>query len=96
MITYLTGHFENNAVCDALIKEWETDCTKEEEISIQIFDKKEDFFLNNSEYRNKPKRDENANREMDNAWYEKRKENKTPNRGNRSRSRRETRNSNNR
>ena len=87
MITCLTGHFENNEVCDALIKEWETDCTKEEEISIQIFNKKEDFFLNNSEYRNKPKRDENANRKMDNAWFEKRKENKTPNRGNSSRSR---------
>ena len=69
MITYLTGHFENNAVCDALIKEWETDCTKEEEISIQIFNKKEDFFLNNSssEYWNKPNRDENTNRKMDNA-----------------------------
>ena len=35
MITCLTGHFENNEVCDALIKEWETDCTKEEEISIR-------------------------------------------------------------
>ena len=29
MITYLTGHFENNEVCDALIKEWESDFTKE-------------------------------------------------------------------
>ena len=58
MITYLAGHFENNEVCDALIKEREADCTKEEEISIQIFNKKEDFFLNNSssEYRNKPNR----------------------------------------
>ena len=33
---------------------------------------------------------------MDNAWFEKIKENKTPNRCNRSRSRSETRNSNNR
>ena len=84
MITYLTGHFENNEVCDALIKEWETDCTKEEEISIPIFSKKEDFFLNNSslEYRNKPYRDENTNRKRNDAWFEKRKENKIPNRGN--------------
>ena len=29
MITHLTGHFENNEVCDALIKEWESDFTKE-------------------------------------------------------------------
>ena len=60
-------------------KEWETDCTKEEEMSIQIFNKKEDFFLNNSssEYQNKPKRVANANRKMDNAWFEKRKEHKT-------------------
>ena len=98
IITYLTRHFKNNEVCDALIKEWETDCTKDEEIPIQIFNKKKDFFINNSssEYRNKPNRDENANRKMDNAWFEKRKESKTPNRGNRSRSRSETRNSNNR
>ena len=100
MITYLTRHFENNEVCNALIKEWETDCTKVEEISIQIFNKKENFFLNNSssEYRNKPNRDVNANRTSDNAWFEKRKENKTPNRSNhsRSRSRSESRNSNNR
>ena len=100
MMTYLTGHFENNEVCDALIKEWETDCTKEEEISRQIFNKKENIFLStsSSEYRNKPNRDENANRKRDDAWFEKRKENKTPNRGNHSRSRRrsEIRNSNNR
>ena len=64
MITYLTGHFENTEVCDGLIKEWETDCTKEEEKSIQIFDKKEDFFLNNSSsgYQNKPNRDESTER----------------------------------
>ena len=48
MITHLKGHFENNKVCDALIKKWKTDFTKEEEKSIQIFNKKEDFFLNNS------------------------------------------------
>ena len=100
MITYLTGHFENNEVCDALIKEWETDCTKEEEISRQIFNKKENFFLNNSssEYRNKPNRVENTNRKRDDALFEKKKENKTPNRSNhsRSRSRSESRNSNNR
>lgn len=30
MVTYLTGHFENTKVCDALIREWEADCTKEE------------------------------------------------------------------
>ena len=69
MITNLTEHFENNKVCDALIKEWETDCTKEEEKSIQIFNKKEDFFLTNSgsEYRNKPNRDKNANTKRDDA-----------------------------
>ena len=35
------------------------DCTKEKEISIQIFNKKEDFSLNNStsEYRKKPNKD---------------------------------------
>ena len=33
---------------------------------------------------------------MENAWFEKKKENKTPNRGNISRSRSKTRNSNNR
>ena len=89
MITYLTGYFENNEVCDTLIKEWETDCIKEEKISIQIFNKKENFFLNNSssEYRNKPNRDENANRKRDDAWFEKRKGNKTPNRSNHSGSR---------
>ena len=43
---------------------------KKKEISIQIlqiFNKKEDFFLNNSssEYRNKPNRDENANTKRD-------------------------------
>ena len=100
VITYLMGHFENTEVCDALIKEWETDCTKEEEKSIQIFNKKEDVYLNNSssEYRNKPCRDQNANRKRDNAWFEKTKENKTLDRGNhsQSRSRSETRNSNNR
>ena len=48
MITYLTRHFENNKLCHALIKKWKTDCTKEEEKSIQIFNKKEDFFLNNA------------------------------------------------
>ena len=100
MITYLTGHVENKEVCDALFKEQETDCTKEEETSVQIFNKRGDFFLNNSssEYQNKPNRDENSNRKRDDAWFEKRKENKRPNRGNhsRSRSRSETRNSNNR
>ena len=30
MVTYLTGHFENTKVCDALIREWEADCTREE------------------------------------------------------------------
>ena len=61
---------------------------------------KERLFLNNSssEHRNKPNRDENANRKKDDAWIEKRKENKTPNRGNhsQSRSRSETRNDKNR
>ena len=28
MITYLTGQFGNIEVCDGLIKQWETDCTK--------------------------------------------------------------------
>ena len=76
MITYVTRYFENNEVCDVLTKEWETDCTKEEEISTQIFNKKEDFFLNNSrsEYRNKPNRDKNGNRTRDDGWFEKRKE----------------------
>ena len=66
-----------------------TDSTKEEEISIQIFNRKKDFFLNNSssEYRNKPNRDKNANRKRDDAWFGKRKENRTPNRVNHSRSR---------
>ena len=30
MITYLTGHFEKTEVCDAFIREWETDCTIEQ------------------------------------------------------------------
>ena len=47
MITYLTRHLGNNEVCDALMKKWETDCTKEEKIITQIFSEKEDFFLNN-------------------------------------------------
>ena len=74
MITYVTRYFENNEVCDVLTKEWETDCTKEEEISIQIFNKKEDFFLNNSrsEYRNKANRDKNGNRTRDDGWFENR------------------------
>ena len=66
-----------------------TDSIKEEEISIQIFNRKKDFFLNNSssEYRNKTSRDKNANRKRDDAWFGKRKENRIPNRGNHSRSR---------
>ena len=83
MIMYLMRHFKSNEVCNALIKEWETDCTKEEKTAIQIFNKKEDFFVNNSssEYRNKLNRDENANRKRYDAWFGKRKKkNKTPNR----------------
>ena len=77
--------------------------TKKKEISIQllqIFNKKEDFFLNSSssEYRNKPNRDENANTKRDMLGLKYRKKNKTSNRGNhsKSRSRSETRNNNNR
>ena len=53
VITYLTGQFGNTEVCDRPIKEWETDCTKSEEKSIQVFNKKEYFFFNNlsSQYR---------------------------------------------
>ena len=65
--------------------------------SVQIFNKKEDVFLNNSssEYRNKPNRDENANRKRGDTCFGETKENRTPNRGNHSRNRRksETRNS---
>ena len=82
MIMYLMRHFKSNEVCNALIKEWETDCVKEEKTAIQIFNKKEDFFVNNSnsEYRNKLNRNENANRKRYDAWFGKRKKNKTPNR----------------
>ena len=75
MIMYLMRHFKSNEVCNALIKEWETDCTKEEKTAIQIFNKKEDYFVNNSssEYRNKLNRDENANRKRYDAWFGKRK-----------------------
>ena len=47
IITYLTGHFEITEVSDGLIKEWESDCTKEEKLIKLLFNKKEDFFLNN-------------------------------------------------
>ena len=73
IITYQKEYLENNEVCDAIIKEWETDSTK----------KKENFPNNvSSEYRNKSNRDENANRKSYDAQFEKKKEYKTPNRGN--------------
>ena len=30
-LTYLMGYFENPEYCDALLKQWKTDCNKEEE-----------------------------------------------------------------
>ena len=57
MITYITSNFSDE-VCNALIKEWENDCSKEEEKSVQIFNKKEAFYLDNasSDYRNNQER----------------------------------------
>ena len=54
VITYITKDFTNTEVCDELIEECENDCAKEEEKSVQIFNKKEDFLFNNScsEFRN--------------------------------------------
>ena len=47
MIKHLTQSFEEE-VSNALIEEWASDCKEQEEISCEIFNKKENWFLNNA------------------------------------------------
>ena len=47
MLTYLTYNFEED-ICYSLIDMWEKECRKEEDISINIFEKKQDWYLNNA------------------------------------------------
>ena len=59
MVTHITTKYGND-LYDILIKEWEIDCTKQEEISVKRFNNKEEWFLNNSEseYRNSRNNDD--------------------------------------
>ena len=69
-VSYITSHYQND-ICQNLLKEWEQDCEKEEEISARIFDEKEHWFLNNSEseFRNDNKyRRENHNNNSQNNY----------------------------
>ena len=43
MITHLKGHFENNKVCDALIKKWKTDFTKKKKNQYKYSTKRKTF-----------------------------------------------------
>ena len=47
MIKHFTANYENE-ICDKLIELWERDCKKEEEKSIQIFHRKEEWYLKNT------------------------------------------------
>ena len=47
MIAYFRPNYEND-ICDKLIESWGRDCKKEEEKSIKIFYRKEEWYLNNA------------------------------------------------
>ena len=47
MIAYFRPNYENY-ICDKLIESWGRDCKKEEEKSIKIFYRKEEWYLNNA------------------------------------------------
>ena len=47
MVAYITSTFEEN-ISNILIEEWTKECATEEENSIKIFNRKENWFLNNA------------------------------------------------
>ena len=53
MISNFTMNYDND-VCNSLTELWETDCLKEQQKSIDIFDTKREWYLNNTttEFRN--------------------------------------------
>ena len=53
MIAHFTMNY-NNDICNSLTELWENDCLKKQQKLVNIFDRKRDWYLNNSttEYRN--------------------------------------------
>ena len=67
MITHFTMNYDND-ICNWLPDLWETDCLKEQQKSVDIFDTKRESYLNNTitEFRNnseerKPKQENKQN-----------------------------------
>ena len=53
MIAHFTMNYESD-ICNSLTELWENDCLKEQQKSVDIFDMKKDWYLNNTtiEFRN--------------------------------------------
>ena len=85
MIAHFTMNYDNN-IGNSLTELWENDCLKEQQKSVNIFDRKRDWYLNNTttEFRNnseerKPKQESkqnnNSNRRTQNGQSRKRYKN---------------------
>ena len=94
MIAHFTMNYDNN-IGNSLTELWENDCLKEQQKSVNIFDRKRDWYLNNTttEFRNnseerKPKQESkqnnNINRRIQNGQSGKRYKNSKDRRRSRS------------
>ena len=72
MIAHFTMNYDSD-ICNSLTELWENDCLKEQQKSVDIFDMKMDWYLNNTttEFRNnsekrKPKQEGKQNNDNNN------------------------------
>ena len=69
MIKYFTGSFDEE-ISNTLIDEWRKDCKVQEDLSVEIFNKKETWFLNNAfeNYRSSTESSSNNDKENTDSY----------------------------